>query len=150
MKITTVLLLISVLLACAQSTCLAQGGAGQPPNIVLSPADQLILKSIEKINDRLDRMNSELNGRMDQMNRELNGRIDNLWMAIVGGFIGVMGFIGALVFWDRRTFLSRAKEAMRAEMTQNRKRIDGLLAAVRTLGEQHPQVRESLRSCGLW
>ena len=57
-------------------------------DIVLTPADQLILDAIGKINER----------------------IDNLWITMLGGFLGVMAFIGALVFWDRRTFLKRARE----------------------------------------
>ena len=127
-------------------SCFGQGGAsGKPPDITLSPADQLILKSIDKLNDRMDEMGRELNCRIDQV----NGRIDNLWITMLGGFLGVMAFIGALVFWDRRTFLSRAREGFRAELAQERNKIDGLLAAMKKLGAQFPQVREALRSFGL-
>ena len=38
----------------------------------------------------------------------------------LGGFLGVMGFIGVLVFWDRRTFMKRAREEMRSEVTVRR------------------------------
>ena len=144
--------------------CFGQGGAsGKPPDITLSPADQLILKSIDRLNDRMDVMNqrmdvmgSELNSRIDAMGSELNGRIDqvntridNLWITMLGGFMGVMAFIGALVFWDRRTFLSRAREGFRAELAQETNKIDGLLAAMKKLGAQFPQVQEALRSFGL-
>ena len=152
--------------------CFGQGGAsGKPPDITLSPADQLILKSIDKLNDRMDEMGRNLNdrmdemgrnlndridemgrnlnGRMDEMGRELNGRIDNLWVTMLGGFLGVMAFIGALVFWDRRTFMSRAREGLRAELAQETNKIDGLLAAMKKLGAQFPQVQEALRSFGL-
>jgi hypothetical protein len=61
----------------------------------------------------------------------------------------VMAFIGALVFWDRRTFLKRAREGFQAEMVEDRKKIEGLIAAVKKLGEQFPQVQETLRSFGL-
>ena len=126
--------------------CFGQGGvSGKTPDIVLSPADQLILKSIDKLNDRMNEMGRELNGRIDQV----NGRIDNLWVTMLGGFLGVMAFIGALVFWDRRTFLSRTREGFRAELAQERNKIDGLLAAMKKLGAQFPQVREALRSFGL-
>ena len=64
-------------------------------NIILSPADQLILQAINRVNERIDKVNE---------------RIDNLWITMLGGFLGVMAFIGALVFWDRRTFLKRARE----------------------------------------
>ena len=66
-------------------------------NVVLTPADRLILQAIDRVNVRID-----------NLGRELNGRIDNLWITMLGGFLGVMAFIGALVFWDRRTFLKRA------------------------------------------
>ena len=144
--------------------CFGQGGgSGKPPDITLTPADQLILKSIDKLNDRMDTLNGrmdvmgrELNGRMDAIGSELsgridqvNGRIDNLWITMLGGFLGVMAFIGALVFWDRRTFLSRAREGFRAELAQERNKTDGLLAAMKKLGAQFPQVQEALRSFGL-
>ena len=64
-------------------------------SIILSPADQLILQAINRVNERIDKVNE---------------RIDNLWITMLGGFLGVMAFIGALVFWDRRTFLKRARE----------------------------------------
>jgi len=48
----------------------------------LSPADQLILESIAKLNDRMNEMRRELNGRIDQV----NGRIDNLWVTMLGGY----------------------------------------------------------------
>ncbi len=121
------------------SLCFGQEGAsGKPPDITLSPADQLILKSIDKLSDR-----------MDKTGKELSGRIGNLWITMLGGFLGVMAFIGALVFWDRRTFLRRAREGFRAELAQETNKIEGLLAAMKKLGAQFPQVQEALRSFGL-
>ena len=125
-------------------------------DVVLTPADQLILRAIDKLNDRIDKMGQELNGRIDKMGQELNGRIDhlngridNLWMTMLGGFLGVMAFIGGLVFWDRRTFMSRAREGFRVEMAENRYVLEGVVAALKKLGEEFPQVREALRSFGL-
>ncbi len=111
-------------------------------DVVLTPADQLILRAIDKLNDRIDKLGQELNGRIDQ----LNGRIDNLWMAMLGGFLGVMAFIGGLVFWDRRTFMSRAREGFRAELAEDKYKIEGVIAALKKLGEEFPHVRETLRS----
>ena len=104
----------------------------------MSPADHLILKSIDKLNDR-----------MTEMGRELNGHIDNLWITMLGGFLGVMASIGALAFWDRRTFLSRAREGFRAEPAQKTNKIEGLLAAMKKLAAQFPQGQEALKSFGL-
>lgn len=104
-------------------------------DVVLTPADQLILRAIDKLNDRIDKMA-----------QELNGRIDNLWMAMLGGFLGVMAFIGGLVFWDRRTFMSRAREGFRAELAEDKYKIEGIIAALKKLGEEFPHVRETLRS----
>jgi len=88
--------LIVMLVFCVYplSVCQGDDSSGEAQNIVLTPADQLILDAIDKV----------------------NGRIDNLWMTMLGGFLGVMGFIGALVFWDRRTFMKRAREEMRNEV----------------------------------
>ncbi len=114
-------------------------------DVVLSPADRLILEAINRTNDRIDNLSNELNGRIDK----INDRIDNLWITMLGGFMGVMAFIGGLVFWDRRTFLKRAQEAYRDEMSGDRKKIEAMLAGMRKLSEQFPQVREVLKRFGL-
>ena len=148
--------------------CYGQEGlSGKTSDIVLTPADQLILKAIGKVNDRIDSMGREVNDRIDSMGREvndridkvndridsmgreLNGRMDNLWVTMLGGFLGVMAFIGALVFWDRRTFMKRSKEGFEAEVAEDRKMIKGLIAVMKKLGEQFPQVQEVMRSYGL-
>ena len=103
-------------------------------NIVLTPADQLILDAINKVSERIDKV---------------NGRIDNLWITMLGGFLGVMAFIGALVFWDRRTFLKRAREEFRNELTEDRNKMEGVIAALKKLGGKFPEVQEVLRSFGL-
>jgi hypothetical protein len=105
-----------------------------PSDVVLTPADQLILKAIEKVNDRIDKVNE---------------RIDNLWITMLGGFLGVMAFIGGIVFWDRRTFMRRAREEFREEVSEDRKKLEAMIVAMRRLGEQFPEVREILRSFGL-
>ena len=120
------------------SVCQGDDSSGKAQNVVLTPADQLILDAIDKVSDRID-----------NMGRELNGRIDNLWVTILGGFLGVMAFIGALVFWDRRTFIERAKEGFKAEAAEDRKMIRGLFEAMKKLGEQFPQVQEVMRTYGL-
>ena len=45
-------------------------------DIVLTPADQLILEAIDKVTERIDKVAQELNGRIDKVNE----RIDNLRM----------------------------------------------------------------------
>ena len=138
------------------SVCQGDDSSGKAQNIVLTPADQLILDAIEKVNDRIDKVNDRidelgqnLNGRIDELGQNLNGRIDNLWITMLGGFLGVMGFIGALVFWDRRTFMKRAREEMRSEVTGDRNKMEGIVAALKKVGEKFPEVSEVLRSFGL-
>ena len=96
-------------------------------NVVLTPADQMILAAIDKVNER----------------------IDNLWITMLGGFLGVMAFIGGIVFWDRRTFLKRAGQQYRDEVTEDRKKLEGLLVAMRKLAKEFPEVREVLNTFGL-
>jgi hypothetical protein len=127
------------------SVCQGDDSSGKAQNIVLTPADQLILDAIDKVNDRIDKVN----GRIDELGQNLNGRIDNLWITMLGGFLGVMGFIGALVFWDRRTFMKRAREEMRSEVAGDRNKIEGIVAALKKVGEKFPEVSEVLRSFGL-
>ena len=90
------------------------------PDIVLTPADQLILDAIGKVNDCIDKLTLDMNTRFDNMNtridgmgQNLNRRIDNLWVTMLSGFLGVMAFIGALVFRDRPTFMKRTRDEMR-------------------------------------
>lgn len=132
------------------------GSSEKAKDIVLTPADQLILDAIDKVNGRINALGRNLNGRIDALGRNLNGRIDkvneridNLWITMLGGFLGVMAFIGALVFWDRRTFMNRAGERMRSEVAEDRNRMEGIIAVLKKIGEQYPEVREALRSVGL-
>ena len=132
--------LIVLLVFCVYplSVCHGDDSSGKAQNIVLTPADQLILDAIDKVN-----------GRIDELGQNLNGRIDNLWITMLGGFLDVMGFIGALVFWDRRTFMRRAREEMRSEVAGERNKIEGIVAALKKVGEKFPEVSEVLRSFGL-
>ena len=118
-----------------QENTLKQSGKQE---LVLSQADQLILEAIRKTNECID-----------NLSRELNGRIDTLWITMLGGFMGVMAFIGGIVFWDRRTFLKRAKEECRQEVIADRKTVEGMLAAIRKLSEKFPEVRQVLNNFGL-
>jgi tetrahydromethanopterin S-methyltransferase subunit G len=142
--------LIVMLVFCVYplSVCQGDDSSGKAQNIVLTPADQLILDAIDKVNDRIDKVNE----RIDKVNERIdkvNERIDNLWITMLGGFMGVMAFIGALVFWDRRTFMKRAREEMRSEVAGDRNKMEGIVAALKKVGEQFPEVREVLRSFGL-
>ena len=142
--------LIVLLVFCVYplSVCHGDDSSGKAQNIVLTPADQLILDAIDKVNDRIDKVNE----RIDKVNERIdkvNERIDNLWITMLGGFMGVMAFIGALVFWDRRTFMKRAREEMRSEVAGDRNKMEGIIAALKKVGEQFPEVGNVLRSFGL-
>ena len=120
-------------------------GSVETGNVVLTPADQMILEAIARINQRIDKLGNELNGRIDKINE----RIDNLWITMLGGFLGVMAFIGGIVFWDRRTFVKRAKDEFRDELSIDREKLEAMLAAMRKLSDRFPDVREALRSFSL-
>lgn len=124
-----------VTISYGQENTLKQSGKQE---LVLSQADQLILEAINKTNERID-----------NLSRELNGRIDTLWITMLGGFMGVMAFIGGIVFWYRRTFLKRAREECRQKVIGDRKMMEGMLAAVKKLSEKFPEVRQVLNNFGL-
>jgi hypothetical protein len=111
---------------------------GMTEDVVLTPADQLIL-------DRIDNLGRELNGRIDK----INDRIDTLWITMLGGFMGVMAFIGAIVFWDRSTFMKRARKECQQEVSGDRKTLESMLGAMRKLSEKLPELREALKGFGL-
>jgi hypothetical protein len=102
-----------------------------------------------ELNGRIDNLSKEFTGRIDNLSGELNGRIDTLWITMLGGFMGVMAFIGGIVFWDRRTFLKRAREECRQAIIEDRKMLEGMLAAIKKLSEKFPEVRKVLNNFGL-
>jgi hypothetical protein len=91
-----------------------------------------------------DNLGEELNGRIDKV----NDRIDTLWVTMLGG-LGVMAFIGAIVFWDRSTFMKRARKECQQEASDDRKTLESMLAAMRQLSKKLPELREALKSFGL-
>jgi hypothetical protein len=91
-----------------------------------------------------DNLGKALNGRIDKV----NDRIDTLWVTILGG-LGVMAFIGAIVFWDRSTFMKRARKECQQEVSDDRKTLESMLAAMRQLSKKLPELREALKSFGL-
>jgi hypothetical protein len=105
----------------------------------------MILDAIYKVNMRIDNLGKNLNNRIDK----INDRIDNLWITMLGGFLGVMAFIGAIVFWDRRTYLRRAREEFRDDISDDRKKLEAMLVAMKKLANQFPEVSEVLRNFGL-
>jgi len=133
MRLTHKLILIPMLMLLLFPLALAHGEEGNSAgsNIVLTPADQMILD------------------RIDNLGKNLNNRIDNLWITMLGGFLGVMAFIGAIVFWDRRTYLKLAREEFRNEISDDRKKLNAMLAAMKKLANQFPEVSEVLRNFGL-
>ena len=136
MCLTCKLILIPIFIALLFPLALVHGEEGKNTgsNIVLTPADQMILDAIDKVNERIDK---------------INDRIDNLWITMLGGFLGVMAFIGAIVFWDRRTYLKLAKNEFRDEISDDRKKLEAMLAAMKKLANQFPEVSEVLRNFGL-
>ena len=122
---------------------------GITEDVVLTPADQLILDRIDKLGKELNGRIDKVNDRIDNLGKELNGRIDTLWITMLGGFMGVMAFIGAIVFWDRSTFMKRARKECHEEVSDDRKTIEGMLGAMRKLSEKLPELREALKSFGL-
>jgi len=148
MAATNRFLLIIILLSFFFPLAVSHGVERQtkePRNVVLTPADQMILDAIDGVNEHIDKVND----RIDKVAKDLNERIDNLWITMLGGFLGVMAFIGGIVFWDRRTFIRRVREEYRDEVTEDRKKLEAMIVAMRKLGEKFPEVREVLRSFGL-
>jgi hypothetical protein len=53
-----------------------------------------------------------------------------------------MAFIGAIVFWDRRTYLKLAREEFRYQVSDDRKKLEAMLAAMKKLANQFSEVSE--------
>ena len=120
--------------------------------IHLSPADQLILDRIDKrmdeVNDRIDKVNDRIdkvNGTIITEIGKVNERIDFLWATMVGGFLGVMIFVGGLVFWDRRTTLAPTHKRI-DELSHREKILEDVL---KEFAKDEPKLMERLRFVGL-
>ena len=118
--------------------------ANQSGDIVLTPADQMILQAIEKMGDKIDSRINQTNDRIDQ----INGRIDNLWVAMISGFIGVMGIITAIVFWDRKTFVQKTKKEVMLEMGDDKRKLDAMFEAFSKMSHRFSEIKESMNSHG--
>ena len=46
------------------------------------------------------------------------------------GFIGVMAFIGGMVFWGRKTFLKQAKREFQEDLTDDGIKMNAMLLAI--------------------
>ena len=125
--------------------------ANQSGDIVLTPADQMILQAIEKMGDKIDSRIDQTNERIDQINGridQINGRIDNLWVAMISGFIGVMGIITAIVFWDRKTFVQKTKKEVMLEMTDDKRKLDAMFDAFSKMSHRFSEIKEAMNSHG--
>ena len=118
--------------------------ANQSGDIVLTPADQMILQAIEKMGDKIDSRINQTNDRIDQ----INGRIDNLWVAMISGFIGVMGIITAIVFWDRKTFVQKTKKEVMLEMGDDKRKLDAMFEAFSKMSHRFSEIKEAMNSHG--
>ncbi|MEA1967248.1 MAG: hypothetical protein U9N77_03410, partial [Thermodesulfobacteriota bacterium] len=105
-------------------------------DILLSSADQMILHSIEQMNAKIDKMNSDI-----------NIRFDNLWFAMVTGFIGVMGIIAAIVFWDRKTFIQQTKKEV-MDLFDDKRKLNAMFEAFTKMSENFSEIKESMRAHG--
>ena len=116
--------------------------------IHLSAGDQLILEEIKKVNERIDKVNERIDKVNERIATEMgnvNERIDFLWATMVGGFLGVMIFVGGIVFWDRRTTLAPVHDKI-TELSQREKVMEDVL---KDFAKDEPRLMERLRIAGL-
>ena len=109
--------------------------------IHLSPGDQLILEEIRELRAEIRKEIRELRADIGKINE----RIDFLWATMVGGFLGVMIFVGGLVFWDRRTTLAPVHDKI-TELSRREKILED---ALKEFAKEEPRLMERLRIAGL-
>jgi hypothetical protein len=78
------LMLLFIVISFLFPLALAHGeeGKNSGSNIVLSPADQIILDRIDMVHGRIVEIGKGLNTCIDKV----NDRINNLWITMLGGF----------------------------------------------------------------
>ena len=109
---------------------------------------------LRQINKRIDDTNKRIddtNKRIEEVNRSLNERIDKLidiMIGITATFAGLVGAMMGLVFWDRKTLITKAKEETIKEI-EKEGRLKDLICALRKLAKNHHQIAEVLREFNL-
>ena len=112
-------------------------------------------KRIEEVNrslnQRIEEINRSLNQRIEEVNRSLNERIDKLidiMIGITATFAGLVGAMMGLVFWDRKTLITKAKEETIKEI-EKEGRLKDLICALRKLAKTDQKLAEVLQQFNL-
>ena len=122
-------------------------------------------KRIDETNKRIDEVKEELNKRIDDTNKhitevkeELNKRIDDtnkridklidIMIGITVTFAGLVGAMMGLVFWDRKTLITKAKEETIKEI-EKEGRLKDLICALRKLAKNDQKLAEVLQQFNL-
>jgi len=109
---------------------------------------------LRQINKRIDDTNKRIddtNKRIEEVNRSLNERIDKLidiMIGITATFAGLVGVMMGLVFWDRKTLITKAKEETIKEI-EKEGRLKDLIRALRKLAKTDHQIAEVLQQFNL-
>jgi len=110
-----------------------------------------INKRIEEVNTSLSKRIDDTNRRIEEVNRSLNERIDKLidiMIGITATFAGLVGAMMGLVFWDRKTLITKAKEETIKEI-EKEGRLKDLIRALRKLAKTDHQIAEVLQQFNL-
>ena len=108
-------------------------------------------RRIEEVNTSLSKRIDDTNRRIEEVNRSLNERIDKLidiMIGITATFAGLVGAMMGLVFWDRKTLITKAKEETIKEI-EKEGRLKDLICALRKLAKNDHKIAEVLREFNL-
>ena len=87
----------------------------------------------------------------EDMNRQFDRQLQ-LTLALLGVFFALVAAIIGFAFWDRRTMIrpvERAVKSLEEEFATNRRHVQGLLEALRSLGQRNPEVATVLKQFNL-
>ena len=108
-------------------------------------------RRIEEVNTSLSKRIDDTNRRIEEVNRSLNERIDKLidiMIGITATFAGLVGAMMGLVFWDRKTLITKAKEETIKEI-EKEGRLKDLICALRKLAKNDQKLAEVLQQFNL-
>ncbi len=107
----------------------------------------------------MNQQNQQLREDMDRQNQQLREDMDKqfarqfrLTLALLGAFSALVAAIIGFALWDRRTMLrplERTVTALSEDLSSNRRRLEALLDALRTLGQRNPEVANVLKQFNL-
>ncbi len=139
--------LMGALLLTAPNLSAQEPGFTQADRERLVRLEAILETFMNQVDKRFEELRADINNRFEQVDKRFDQFMTFLWM-IVGIFTAVTVAAIGFGYWDRRTYIRKARdEAMTA--IEKEGRLKDLIMALREAASQYPDLASSLRKYGL-